>query len=251
MSSTCLLYTSHELENQVTNKDKMVLTVAQAGSETGVAESLAITTVTLGEDAETDPNPEKYASIAIDFQNVTVEKDSVEGQTYQIELEGISRAAQAGAGKIVATASAGQVKQGDVSTLVKLFDNTTFTLDGTTYRTKPAGAVLTATAATPGTVTKPELNAVQLTSNQADSISGSVSAQFHQAQPNTPAPGGSGSGSGSSRTEREQEYWDDVKADIKAASEGDVITISAKSWDRLPWTVMKLLGCLLYTSRCV
>ena len=49
-----------------------------------------------------------------------------------------------------------------------------------------------------------------------------------------------GSG-GSSYRNREYEFWMDVKEQIRDADPGDTITVNARSYDRMPWSVMEAL----------
>lgn len=49
-------------------------------------------------------------------------------------------------------------------------------------------------------------------------------------------------GSDSSYTQRQEEFWDGVKEQIRDADPGDTIKVNARSYDRLPYSVMKLLG---------
>ena len=49
-------------------------------------------------------------------------------------------------------------------------------------------------------------------------------------------------GSDSSYTQRQEEFWDGVKEQIRDADPGDTIKVNARSYDRMPWSVMKLLG---------
>ena len=49
-------------------------------------------------------------------------------------------------------------------------------------------------------------------------------------------------GSDSSYTQRQEEFWDEVKEQIRDADPGDTIKVNARSYDRLPYSVMKLLG---------
>lgn len=51
-----------------------------------------------------------------------------------------------------------------------------------------------------------------------------------------------GGGSDSSYTQRQEEFWDGVKEQIRDADPGDTIKVNARSYDRLPYSVMKLLG---------
>ena len=53
---------------------------------------------------------------------------------------------------------------------------------------------------------------------------------------------GSGGSGGSSYRDREYEFWMDVKEQIRDADPGDTIKVNARSYDRLPYSVMKLLG---------
>lgn len=52
----------------------------------------------------------------------------------------------------------------------------------------------------------------------------------------------SSGGSDSSYTQRQEEFWDGVKEQIRDADPGDTIKVNARSYDRLPYSVMKLLG---------
>ena len=52
----------------------------------------------------------------------------------------------------------------------------------------------------------------------------------------------SSSSSGSSYTERQEAFWDDVKELIRDAQPGDTIKVNARSYDRMPYSVMRVLG---------
>lgn len=52
----------------------------------------------------------------------------------------------------------------------------------------------------------------------------------------------SSGGSDSSYTQRQEEFWDGVKEQIRDADPGDTIKVNARSYDHLPYSVMKLLG---------
>ena len=52
----------------------------------------------------------------------------------------------------------------------------------------------------------------------------------------------SSGGPDSSYTQRQEEFWDGVKEQIRDADPGDTIKVNARSYDRLPYSVMKLLG---------
>ena len=50
------------------------------------------------------------------------------------------------------------------------------------------------------------------------------------------------SSSGSSYTERQEAFWDEVKDLIRDAEPGDTIKVNARSYDRMPYSVMRVLG---------
>ena len=57
---------------------------------------------------------------------------------------------------------------------------------------------------------------------------------------NSSVGGGSSSG-GSSYREREYDFWMDVKEQIRDADPGDTIKANARTYDRMPWSVMEAL----------
>ncbi len=61
---------------------------------------------------------------------------------------------------------------------------------------------------------------------------------FVNSLPSTP----SGDSSGSSFTERQTEFWEEVKETLKKAEPGDTVKVNARSYDQMPYSVMKLLG---------
>lgn len=58
-----------------------------------------------------------------------------------------------------------------------------------------------------------------------------------------PGNGGSSGGgsSGSSHDDDNYDFWDRVEEKIKDADSGDIIKVDAKSYDKMPWTVMEAL----------
>ena len=52
---------------------------------------------------------------------------------------------------------------------------------------------------------------------------------------------GSSGGSGSSYREREYDFWMDVRDEIRHADPGDTVKANARTYDRMPWSVMEAL----------
>lgn len=50
------------------------------------------------------------------------------------------------------------------------------------------------------------------------------------------------SSDGSSFTQRQTAFWDEVKETLKKAEPGDTVKVNARSYDQMPYSVMKLLG---------
>ena len=208
---------------------------ASASSHTATTVSFPVTlnmefgtTASLDITIEYKEAQESNAPVIIEGANGTWQKDSKDGLTFTSNAEFSDFIKVQVDGKDVA-ASNYTVKKG--STIV--------TLNPTFLGSLSAGKHTLAIVSTTGTaITEFTITAAQ---TGGDDQTGGSDQTGSDTTPQRPDRNGGG-GSSSSYREREYDFWMDVRDEIRHADPGDTVKANARTYDRMPWSVMEALS---------